>query len=80
MQGVLNEIRDFVTLDQILQLNPRIVPMTSSYDWLSDGLPKEEEKGLLDRIKQLLSCLFGESLYESILADVEERMSKPNFS
>jgi hypothetical protein len=76
LQGVLNEIRNFVTLDQILQLNPKIVRLGSFYAWLSDDLPKEEEEELLGRIKKLLSHLFGESLYDSIIADVEKRMSK----
>jgi hypothetical protein len=76
LQGVLNEVRDFVTLDQILQLNPKIVRLGSYYAWLSDDLPKDEEEELLGRIKELLSHLFGESLYDSIMEDVEKRMRK----
>jgi hypothetical protein len=80
LQGVLNEIRDFVTMDQILKLHPRITKLGSTYAWLSDELPIEEEKELLNRIKQLLTHLFGERLYDSIVAGVEKQMSKPTGS
>jgi len=74
LQGVLNEIRDFVTMDQILQLHPRITRLGSSYAWLSDELPEQEEKELLNRIRQLLTRMFGARLYDSIVADVEKRL------
>lgn len=74
LQGVLNEIRNFVTMDQILKLHPKITRLGSYYAWLSDELSEEEEKELLDRIKKLLSHLFGESLYDSIIADVKKQM------
>nr|MDO8099022.1 hypothetical protein [Candidatus Njordarchaeota archaeon] len=75
LQGVLNEIRDYLPLDQILQLHPKIVRIGSSYAWLSDDLPKEEEKELLNKIKKLLSHMFGEDLYESIVEDVSKQLS-----
>jgi hypothetical protein len=76
LQGVLNEIRNFVTMDQILQLHPRITRLGSSYAWLSDELSEEEEKELLNRVKQLITRLFGEHLYDSIVTDVKKQMLK----
>jgi len=76
LQGVLNEIRDYLPLDQILQLHPKVVRIGSSYAWLSDDLPEVEEKELLDKIKKLLSHFFGESLYDSIVVDVNRQLSK----
>jgi hypothetical protein len=67
-------------MDQILKLHPRITKLGSTYAWLSDELPIEEEKELLNRIKQLLTHLFGERLYDSIVAGVEKQMSKPTGS
>jgi hypothetical protein len=78
LQGVLNELRDFVPMDQILQLHPKITRLGSSYAWLSDELPQEEEKELLDRIRQLVARLFGERVYDSIVVDVEKQMSGAN--
>jgi hypothetical protein len=76
LQGVLNEIRDYIPLDQALQLHPKIVRIGSSYAWLSDDLSAEEEKELLDKVKALLSHMFGESLYDSIIADVSKQLSQ----
>jgi hypothetical protein len=78
LQGILNEIRDYLPIDQILQLHPKIVRIGSSYAWLSDDLPEAEEKQLLDKIKNLISHMFGESLYESIVDDVSKRLSNGN--
>ena len=80
LQGVLNEVRDFITMDQILQLHPRITQLGSSYAWLSDELPEQEEKELLDRIRQLVARMFGERLYDSIVKDVEKQLSTVNAS
>jgi hypothetical protein len=74
LQGVLNEIRDYLPLDQILQLHAKIVRI-GSYAWLSDDLPEEEEKQLLEKVKNLLSHMFGGSLYDSIVDDVNKRLS-----
>nr|MDO8134235.1 hypothetical protein [Candidatus Njordarchaeum guaymaensis] len=76
LQGVLNEVRDYLPLDQILKLHPKIVRIGSSYAWLSDDLPEAEERELLDKIKKLLSHMFGESLYDSIVADVNKQLPK----
>jgi hypothetical protein len=76
LQGVLNEIRDFVTLDQILQLHPRITRLGSSYAWLSDELSEGEEKELLNRVRELITRLFGAHLYDSIVTNVEKQMVK----
>jgi hypothetical protein len=80
LQGVLNEVRDFITMDQILQLHPRITQLGSSYAWLSDELSEQEEKELLDRIRQLVGRMFGERLYDSIVKDVEKQLSTFNAS
>jgi hypothetical protein len=76
LQGVLNEIRDYLPLDEILRLHPKIVRIGSSYAWLSDDLPEGEEKELLDKIRKVLSHLFGESVYDSIVADVTKLFSQ----
>lgn len=75
LQGVLNEIRDYIPLDQILALHPKIVRLGTSYVWLSDDLPAEEENALLEKIKQRLSRLFGAAMYESIVAEVSRQLS-----
>ena len=74
LQGVLNELRDCVPLDQILQLHPKIVRLGNSYAWLSDDLPEDEENALLDRIRQMLSRLFGPDMFDSIVANVSKRL------
>jgi len=75
VQGVLNEIRDYIPLDQILQLHPKIVRLGASYALLSDDLPETEVGDLLDRIRQKLSRLFGEDLYSSIIDEVEKQLN-----
>jgi GTPase SAR1 family protein len=76
IEGVLNEIRDYIPIDQVLQLHPKIVRVGSSYAWLSGRLSEEEEKELLSKIKKVLSRLFGESLYDSIVDDVNKQLSQ----
>jgi hypothetical protein len=75
LQGVLNEVRDQIPIDQILELHPKIVRLGTSYVWLSDDLPAEEENALLEKIKQRLSRLFGAGMYESIVAEVSKQLS-----
>jgi hypothetical protein len=74
IQGVLNELRDYVPLDQILQLHPSIVRLGNSYALLSDDLPEEDEDALLDRMRQMVTRLFGPNMFDSIVADVSKRL------
>jgi hypothetical protein len=74
LQGILNELRDCIPLDQILQLHPKIVRLGTSYVWLSDDLPAEEEKALLDKIRERLSRLFGPDMFDSIVAQVSKQL------
>ena len=74
VQGLLNEIRSYIPLDQILRLHPRIVRLGSSYAWLSDDLPEAEERELLAKIEQTLSRLFGKALYGSLVTDVTKQL------
>lgn len=75
LQGILNEIREYMPIDKILQLHPKLVRLGPSYVWLSDDLPPEEEQVVLNKIKENISHLFGESLYNSLLKDVKSRLS-----
>jgi hypothetical protein len=76
LQGVLNELRDYIPIDEILQLHPKIVRLCQSYPWLSDDLPAEEEKALLEKIRQMVSKLFGAGMYDSIIADVRKQLQE----
>ena len=76
IQGVVNELRNYLPLSQVLALHPQLVRVGSSYAWLSDDLPSEEETLLLDRIRQLLTRLYGRQMYESIVADVVGSLPK----
>jgi hypothetical protein len=74
LQGILNELRDCIPLDQILQLHPKIVRLGTSYAWLSDDLPAEEEKALLDKVRERLSRLFGPDMFDSIVTQVSKQL------
>ncbi len=76
VQGLLNEIRDYLPMDQIINLHPKIVPLGPSYVWLSDDLTEEEEQKLLLDIKERVSKLFGEVLYNSLLEEVKIRLDR----
>lgn len=75
LQGMLNEIREYMPLDKIQQLHPKLVRLGPSYVWLSDDLPPEEEQLVLSKIKTDISHIFGEGLYDSLLKDVRSRLS-----
>jgi hypothetical protein len=75
LQGMLNEIREYMPIDTIQQLHPKLVRLGPSYVWRSDDLPPEEEQMVLKKIKENISHLFGESLYESLVKDVKSRLS-----
>jgi len=75
-QGVLNELRNYLPLSQILALHPRLVRVGSSYAWLSDDLPREEENRLMEEIRRLLTRLYGRQLYDSIVTDVAKNLPK----
>jgi len=71
IQGILNEIRDYIPIDQILRLHPKIVPLGRTYVWLSDDLSPEEENVLLDKIKQIIARLFGVAHYNKLIKQFE---------
>jgi hypothetical protein len=71
VQGVLNEIRDYIPLDQILRLHPKIVQLGRTYVWLSDDLTPEEEEDLLGKVKQMITRLFGEAHYDKLITRYE---------
>jgi ATP adenylyltransferase/5',5'''-P-1,P-4-tetraphosphate phosphorylase II len=75
LQGMLNEIREYLPIDKIQQLHPKLVRLGPSYVWLSDDLPSEEEQLVLSKIKENIAHLFGERLYEDLLKDVRSRLS-----
>ena len=75
LQGVLNEIKDYFPLSDIVRLHSKIVALGPSYAWLSDDLSKEEEEELLGRLRELLSNTFGESLCDTVVARVNEQLS-----
>jgi hypothetical protein len=79
IQGLLNELRDYIPLSRILELHPKIVPLGSSYAWLSDDLPKSEEEQLMTRIEHLTSRLFGHALYDALVAKVTRKLNRPKF-
>jgi hypothetical protein len=74
IQGLLNELRDYVPLDQILDLHLKIMPLGKSYAWLSDDLSKEEEENLVNKIKQTIARLFGESFFNSLIDRVNNQL------
>jgi len=75
LQGILNEIREYIPIDTIQQLHPKLVRLGPSYVWLSDDLAPEEEQMVLNKIKENISHLFGEDLYDSLIKDVKSRLS-----
>jgi len=75
LQGMLNEIREYMPIDKIQQLHPKLVRLGPSFVWLSDDLASEEEQIVLNKIKENISHIFGESLYESLIKDVKSRLS-----
>lgn len=75
LQGLLNEIREYMPIEKIQQLHPKLVRLGPSYIWLSDDLPPEEEQEVLNKIKTNISHIYGESLYDSLLKDVKSFLS-----
>lgn len=75
LQGLLNEIKDYIPLDTILKFHPKLVRLGPSYVWLSDDLSPEEEQELLDKIKKNITHLFGEDLYNSLVTNIKSRLS-----
>jgi hypothetical protein len=75
LQGMLNEIREYMPIETIQQLHPKLVRLGPSYVWLSDDLPPEEEEVVLKKIKENIAHLFGERLYDSLIKDVKSRLS-----
>jgi len=75
LQGMLNEIKEHIPVDKILQFHPKLVRLGPSYVWLSDDLSPEEEQVLLNKIKESISHLFGEDFYDSLLKNVKSRLS-----
>lgn len=75
LQGMLNEIKDYIPIDTILKFHPKLVRLGPSYVWLSDDLSTEEEQELLYKIKENVSHLLGEDLYNSLVENVKNRLS-----
>ena len=75
MQGVLNDLRNYLPLAQILSLHPKISRIGASYVWVPDYMTTEEEKSLGMAVEQALARLFGPGMYGSILADIEKEFS-----
>ncbi len=75
LQGMLNEIREYITIDKIQELHPKLVRLGPSYVWLSDDLSPEEEQEVLNKIKANISHIYGESLYYSLLKDVKSLLN-----
>ncbi|MEM2142110.1 MAG: hypothetical protein QXS20_03685 [Candidatus Thorarchaeota archaeon] len=76
VQGLLYEAGDYLSPKQIASLHPRLVTIGQSLVWLTDDLPPEEEKQLIESIRNMLTKLYGASVYES-LADRVMRQLKP---
>jgi hypothetical protein len=74
-QGVLNGLTDYMPVEQILPLHPKIQRIGPSYVWLSDDLPEDEQKELLNKIRLSLTRMYGKGVYESLTTDVLKRLS-----
>lgn len=74
LQGLLNDLRDYLPIDQILKIHPKFVRLGPSYVWISDDFSSEEEQEILGKIKEILSKLFGGGLYESLIQNIEDRL------
>lgn len=74
-QGVLNRLRDYMPVEQILSLHSKIQRIGPSYVWLSDDLLETEQKELLNKIKLGLTRMYGKGVYESITSDVLKHLS-----
>jgi hypothetical protein len=75
LQGLLNEIMDYIPIDKILTFHPKLVRLGPSYVWLSDDIAPEEEQDLLEKIRENISHLFGEDLYDSLIDNVKKQLS-----
>lgn len=76
LQGLLNELRDYVPLSQILAFHPKITRIGPSYVWVSDDISLEEEEIITNGMKQILTKLFGPGMYESIFDDVKKKFNQ----
>lgn len=74
-QGMLNELRDYMPVEQILSLHPKIQRIGPSYVWLSDDLPENEQKDLLNKIRLALTRMYGKGVYESLTTEVLKQLS-----
>ncbi len=74
--AILNALKDYLPLEQIHSLNQKIFRIGPSYIWLSDDLTKEEEGELYEKIRQALSRLYGDGLFDSIVAQVRKSIDK----
>jgi len=76
LQGVLNELREYVPIGQIIALHPKISRIGPSYVWVSDDISPEEEDEINRNTEQALAKMFGMGMYESIVEDVKKRFNK----
>ena len=74
LQGILNELRNYMPVEQIVALHPRIQRLGPSYAWLSDDIPDAEQRELMQKLGLILKRTYGEEVYESIVNDVLKRL------
>ncbi|NWF96457.1 MAG: hypothetical protein HXY34_09995 [Candidatus Thorarchaeota archaeon] len=74
LQGVLNGLRGYLSVDQILAFSPKLQRIGSTYVWLSDRLDEHGEQELLSKIEQTLRRLYGPGVFESVLEQAKKDM------
>jgi hypothetical protein len=75
LQAVLNGLRGYLSVDQILAFSPKLQRIGSAYVWLSDRLDTQEELELLSKIEQTLRRLYGPGVFESLLEQAKKETS-----
>ncbi len=76
LQGLLNELREYMTVEQMLSLSPRLHRVGPSYVWVSDRLSKDETDSLLETVKQLLTKTYGPGVFESLVEKVKKAIEE----
>lgn len=72
LQGVLNELREYLSLDQILAIHPLISKVGPSYVWVPNDIATEDEERIVQKISQTLGKMYGPGMYETLEADVKK--------
>ena len=75
LQGILNELRNYMPIEQIVTLHPKIQRLGPSYAWLSDDIPAGEEENLMKKIGQELGQTYGKGVYDSLVDGIRKRLS-----